>query len=153
MGKLSKLLALALCALVLLAGCGSKNQEIDINQVASELAKLPQDDELLLATEKVAEKFYGLPIDGVSGYQIYVSSSGATANEIALFQVEEGKMDQAKAAVDQRVADLTKNFESYVPEELYRIENRVVVEEGNYLLLAILEDSAKAEEQFLAAFK
>lgn len=153
MKRWSKWLALSLCALALLAGCGGQEKEIDINQVAQGLAQLPQDDELLLATEKVAEKFYGLPIEGVSAYQIYVSSSGATANEIALFQVEDGKMDGVKAAVDQRVADLTKNFESYVPAELFRIENRVVVEEGNYLLLAIVEDGAKAEEQFLAAFE
>ena len=75
------------------------------------------------------------------------SASGATAEEIAVITVKSASdVESVKAAVEMRVEDLAFNFENYVPAEMDKIENAVVATSGRYIILAVADDSAAAQE-------
>ena len=45
-----------------------------------------------------------------------------------------------------RINDLKIGFEDYNPDEMYKLENAVVKSSGNYVMMVICKDNAKAAE-------
>ena len=118
------------------------------------LATLTFDDEMILASESVVDNLYLLPETGVEDYVVYVSGSGATANEFAIFKVKDNDAATAvKTALATRVETLTTNFENYVPDELNRINNKLILQKGDYVLFAITNANADVQDIFSNALK
>jgi hypothetical protein len=141
------LLATAVC----LTCCGDK--DVDIGPLAQALAeKIQAEDELVGVTDTVIADLYG-EIGGVEAIAVYVSGSGATASELTLIKVRDAScLDDAKAAVEQRINGLRRNFENYVPSEVFRIDNALVLTRDRYLLFCISDDNADLETRFNNAF-
>jgi hypothetical protein len=139
-------------ALMLLIGC---SKSMDIHKTSETiLATLTFDDEMILASESVVDNLYLLPETGVEDYVVYVSGSGATANEFAIFKVKDNDAATAvKTALATRVETLTTNFENYVPDELNRINNKLILQKGDYVLFAITNANADVQDIFSNALK
>lgn len=132
-----------LCA-ALLCGCGAGSVEIDPEALAQELAeKVPFEDQLSLAPEAAAEKLYAI-VDAERAF-IY-TGSGATAEEIAVFEfADEAGAKAGLALARQRIERQTEDYASYIPEELFRLENAVLRQSGRYLAVCV-SAGAEAEE-------
>lgn len=147
MRKLIWIVAMA-AAVASLAGC-AKEEAKNVDSAAAAAAILEEvtfQDTLVEAEGEYAEHLYGLD-DTVAGYSIYVSGSGATAEEIAVIKMKDAKdLNMALTFFDKRIADLKFNFEDYVPGEMVKLENPVIVVEGDAAALVIADDYERAKQ-------
>ncbi len=148
-----RIASLALAALLLLAGCGSVPDTTAIvpaEAVEKILAEVAFRDTLVEAEKNVAGEWYTLD-ESVTDFAIYISGSGATAEEIAV--IKTGDIKTAEEAVRERVADLEFRFKDYIPAEMQKIQNPVIVAEGDVVVLILSDDSDAAQKAAEALFK
>lgn len=75
-----------------------------------------------------------------------ICSTGATAEEIAVFTACEGTVEQVVAACESRIEAQKVGFENYVPAELEKLEDAVIATEGNKVILIVCDDAQNAEK-------
>ena len=150
--KSVKIGALLVAALMLFAGC---SKSMDIGKTSETiLTTVTFDDELIKAESGVVSNLYTLPATGIEDYVIYVSGSGAPANEFAIFRVKDNDAANAvKTALATRVETLINNFENYVPDELNRINNKLILQKGDYILFAVTNSNNDVQDIFNNALK
>ena len=131
------------------AGRGGK---ADAGEIGKKLAEdLAFEDELTLADEDMAGMLYG--IDAAVQSSVYISS-GATAEEIAVFEFEtEEDCKEAVSLAEQRIEDQKEAFASYVPKEVKRLDGAVVKQYGRFLAVCVCDDGRKAEELLAELFQ
>lgn len=132
-----------LCFFLLLSACGTE-RKIDCNALAHDLyTQLDFDDELSEIEPDMAKKIYGIQ-DAVS--MIVYLSSGATAEEIAVFELPDHESAvHAQEQMEKRIASQKASFERYIPDEVERLNHAIVRCSGCYTVLCVSRD-AKATE-------
>ena len=123
-------------------------EEVVINakDIADALAALSYDDNIAEVDLDTAKMF--LNLDGIDIVESYVyESSGATAEEIVVLKcADAANASKAKDIFAQRIEEQTENFTDYVPEELPKLKDAVVVVNGEYAVLSVSKDASKAKE-------
>ena len=126
----------------------SQAAAVDVTKVADRLLnEIKYDDKLAEAEKESLDVIYpGLPKDKIKAMKIYVSSSGGTSEEIAAFEAnDEETAKEIETKLNERVETQKTSFKNYVPEELKRLENALVIRKGNYVYLSVSGDSDKAK--------
>ena len=121
---------------------------VDVTKIADRLLnEIKYDDKLAEAEKESLDVIYpGLPKDKIKAMKIYVSSSGGTSEEIAAFEAnDEDTAKEIEAKLNERVEAQKTSFKNYVPEELKRLENALVIRKGNYVYLSVSGDPDKAK--------
>jgi len=156
MKRFLSLLLIAVLALAMLTACdrGGSDKQPDVAALAESIVKeVITEETIALSDTTLARQYTALDPAAVSEYSVYVCSSGASAQEVALFKAADSKGAAAiKTAIEARLALQVSRFENYIPAEMSKIDNAVVAEKNGYVLLAVCEDPDRAEELFLAAF-
>ena len=150
MKKFARMLALtlSLAMILVLGGCG-KSEYVSFDDVYAELMeKIDFGDNMTDMSERALENFYFVyDADILEDYAIYMDESNATPNEIALFRLaKESDVTTMETIVNNRINDLIVGFEDYNKDELYKLENAVVKTKGEYVMMVICGDNAKAAE-------
>ncbi len=142
---MKKILVVFTIIAVILTGCGGKAKSNIVPAVAAQsiLNNVTFRDTLMEAKGDVAKQWYGID-DKVSDFAIYISGSGATAEEIAV--IKSSDVQAAKATIEQRVADLKLAFENYVPAEMTKLNDPVIVTHGDIAILVLADDTAQAQK-------
>lgn len=145
--------ALLLTFSLLCSGCSGQQaaSEIDLAAVAqSALSDAGYSEELVaLDDSTILRRYPTLDLQKVEGYEVYVSGSMATAEELALFKAKSsGDLQHIREAVERRIEDMQISFEDYRPEEMPKIEDAVIIEKGDYLLFAVVPESTAIRELF-----
>ncbi|MBQ9931704.1 MAG: DUF4358 domain-containing protein [Firmicutes bacterium] len=146
---LALILALGLCA------CGDSNvadsaeppfKEIkaDIEGLAAELLEgVAFEDELFRIDDEMISLYYEIP-EGGKG--VFYYGSGATAEEIAVFELADGNQaDEFLIAAQEHIADQILSYEDYIPKEVVRLEQAVVECHGKYVVVCVAADTKTAE--------
>lgn len=141
---MKKLLLIPMLTLLFFLTSCNQEKDIDIELLSADLLKNAGfTDELSPADAATAEKLY--EIDNAVNQYVYISS-GATAEEIAVFEFETAA--DAKAAIpaaQERLAEQKSSYESYMPAEVQKLENAVLKQYGRYLIVCVA-DGTKARE-------
>lgn len=142
--KKMKVLVALFAAMLVLSSCSSQSKTIDAEKLSEDLLNnVTFQDELTLADDNTAKKLYNVE-DFVNAY-VYISS-GATAEEIAVFEFKDE--DNAKQALDNantRISEQKDSFASYIPEEVKKLDNAVVKQTGCYLIVCVSDGSEAAD--------
>ena len=142
MKQLKVVFSLLLVAL-LLAGCGTKDtKNVDAAKAADDLkSALTFQDELSEATQELRDRTYGISADDVVSGKLYLSS-GATAEEIAVFEAkDDAAAERLLAAAKERVEAQKTAF------EMTKLNNAVVERNGKIVALCIADDSSAAQKK------
>ena len=141
--KKSGFIATLAAGMILLAGCGSTQKEID--------ADITYDDQL----DQINDEDISYSIDVPKGVDaIMYMGSGSTAEEVAVFTApDEETARTTEENVQSFLDDQSDSFEKYIPEETKRISNAVLEKKGKYVVLCVCGDSDKAKEIIEKAFK
>ena len=95
------------------------------------------------ADAATVEKLYG--VSNAKEAVVYISS-GATAEEIALFSFEtQEEAKQAEELAEARIREQRESFESYVPEEVKKLDNAVILQSGNEVAVCVADGKAAKE--------
>lgn len=124
------------------------NVKVDVINVADKLKnEIEYKDTLNELSPTMVQKLFGLAeTDYVKG-KVYVGSGGATAEEIACFEAKDSDgANNIKTALENRIESQKKAFENYQPQEMDKLNSPVLVTNGNYVMMCISDDNAKAKD-------
>ena len=138
-------LAASMAALLLTSCSGNTAKDVDIEALAQEIVQtVAFDDTLEEIDDSMIPMLYD--IDGYTDAVLY-KGSGATAEEIALFKM--GSVSDAETAYKEAEAHIQSQveaYESYMPDEVTRLEDAVVRQDGTYVSVVVSADSEAAEK-------
>lgn len=135
---------LATLLLLALFGCSEK-KELDIDKLSEELLSGGVFSETLEPVElDILGYIYDVSEDDYAEAAVYCSS-GATADELAIFKAKDA--DAAKRiaeAAQQRIEEQIRGFKNYVPAEVPKLEKAYQTTYGDYVLLCVSTDPETA---------
>lgn len=140
-----KITAFLVCGIlaISLAGC-SQVKNIDAPALAQALLENGvYSENLTEVSSKITAKRYNLAEGDAEEIYAYAGTN-AVVDEIAIFKTADADAVFEKAA--EHIASQTKTYESYRPSEVSKLENSVVTTVGDYVIVCVSEDSAKAKE-------
>ena len=103
--------------------------------------------------QDVFYNFYDIDAQKVADVSMYTSSSRATAEEVTVIRMKDAADIQlAQDAIAARIEDQKRSYESYMPDEMPKINNAAVYTHGSYAILVVADDTSGAEKTFEAQF-
>lgn len=119
-----------------------KNIEINIEDLASKIAEASAfEDKLEKVDSEMIMENYNFSSDEIEKLVSY-QGSGASSEEIVILQVKDkSKLDSVKENINTRLQERKEAFESYLPKEVGKIENNILIVKGNYVILCISNDN------------
>lgn len=119
-----------------------KNIEINIEDLASKIAETNAfEDKLEKVDSEMIMENYNFSSDEIEKLVSY-QGSGASSEEIVILQVKDkSKLDSVKEKINTRKQERKEAFESYLPKEVGKIENNILIVKGNYVILCISNDN------------
>ena len=143
--KSVKTVCLICAVFLLLSACGTKTPDIDAEAAADAIMHGVAFDEVpeSVSTD-VAKLLFDLEDADIKNAYIY-ESSGATADELAVFEAADGTAaEKIKAALNKRIETQKKGFENYLPKEMPKLQTPVIEQSGNVLVLCVCADNNAA---------
>ena len=152
-------LILALSAGLCCASCGSAEKADDVPaaqtaavqpQTASEWLDLVAEnvpfDDTMAVSDNAAGVYGILDEDGYTGDCALFISTMATPEEIAVFRADEAlSTDDLTALALARLARQKESYADYAPAEVPKLESAVVRTCGDFVIVCVCADNAKAE--------
>lgn len=164
------IMALAGAMLVMASGCSKEEPEktqvnINVNEEVKEeeavveeekiidakaladslLGNITYKDELSEMKLDTAAMFYdfgGIEIDEAYIYE----SSGATAEEIVVLKCKDSdSANKAKEIFKKRIDEQIESYTDYVPEEVPKLKDAVIITSKEFAVLCVSDDSGKAK--------
>lgn len=143
----------ALCA------CGNdeksnSNIQPDVTKIKDDIVATIEFPDMVDANSDNIDLMYSLDADIFDSISVIYAGSGGYADEVTVIKLKsKDDIENVKKVLEGRVADRLIAFEGYAPLETAKLEKAVVKTNGNYVFLAICDDSKKAEKIFDDAFK
>lgn len=150
-----KVLIIVLLIIILIVTIGvifffnskSRNIQINIDELADKIAKSGAfEDELIKTDAQMVIKDYSFTNNEIKELVSY-QGSGATSEEIVVLQVnDKNNLNSVKEKINTRIDERKEAFASYLPKEVFKIENNILKIQGNYVILCISNDAKKVSD-------
>lgn len=144
-----KILGIAAALLVLLTGCsgGEAVKDVDVQNIADDLiGTIAFQDQMSELSQDTAIGIFGIAADDVVKAAVY-ESTGATAEEVAAFESkDEQTAERVKEKAEERIDTQRAGFQDYVPAELEKLKDPVLVQKGKYVILCVSNDNETAKK-------
>lgn len=139
---LAVILIIIIVAVILFLQKNKENIQINIEGLAEEITKSNAfEDQLEKIDSEMTMQDYNFSTDEVAQLVSY-QGSGASSEEIVILQVKEkSNINSVKDKINTRLAERKEAFESYLPEEVGKIDNSILRVEGNYIILCVAKDA------------
>lgn len=122
-----------------------KDITIDINKISEDIMKnIKFEDELNKMDSDTVSKLYD--INNATSQLVYMSS-GATAEEIAIFEFK--NKEECKIALEnanKRIEERKQSFKDYMPKEMKKLEDAIIKNTQKYLIVCVTNDQDTVEE-------
>lgn len=155
----AKIFAASISAMLMLTGCGGNGEAVEANATVNEVAEATANGitnavmaeiEIPSAMEKTAENlgaYYDIDIATVAEMSVFICGSGAYPDELAVFKFNDEAAAKAGAeAVQSRLDSQIAIYKDYTPAEMYKLDEAVIITEGNWVAFAACADNARAKE-------
>lgn len=107
---------------------------------------LPFDDQMTSVPENAAPLYGILDEDGYTGDCALYISTMATPEEVAVFRADSAlSTDDLTALALARLARQKESYADYAPAEMPKLESAVVKTCGDFVIVCVCADNAKAE--------
>ena len=104
------------------------------------------EDDLSIIDENNIIKKYNFNKENFKNIISYVGT-GATVEEILIIEVsDKNKINEFKKIIETKIEELKINFQSYLPKEVFKLENCNLITKDNYIILCISNNDEKANE-------
>lgn len=102
---------------------------------------------IALTNDNIGPRYYGIDLEAIEEYEVLVCSSGALADEVAVFKMKDREdVEDMLDVVRDRKQDLYDRFVDYVPEEVNKINNAVIGSNGNYVYFVVSSNNSAAKK-------
>ncbi len=145
---------LAIATITLVAtGCQSKAKEPEVADVMASISSVVEIPEEVEISKDVLYSYVDITDDQVEGIASIKSANGVNADEVIVVKAAKGKASELEAILKGRVDIIKELFEQYNPEDKDKIDNAIVVKNGDYLLMAVCDGADKVKDTFEKSFK
>lgn len=106
--------------------------------------------EIESAVEKTVsdiEAFYDVDTSAIEDMSVFICGSGAYPDELAVFKFKDP--DSAKTgaeAVRKRLENQIALYTDYTPDEVYKLEDAVMITKDTWVILTVCSDNSRASE-------
>lgn len=144
---LSAIIAVLTFVLVLTA-CGAQAKTPATQEVADAIKESATFDELLeLTDDNIGKRYYGIDLEDIEEYTVYVCSNAAIGDEIAVFKMKEAdEVEDMLEVVRLRKQDREEALVDYAPTEADKVRNSVISSKGNYVYFIVSSDKNAAKD-------
>lgn len=133
------IIIIILIGAVVIFSTKEKNVTIDINKLSDDIMQnIKFEDEMNKVDKKTTEKLY--TINNAINQVVYMSS-GATAEEIAIFEFE--NKEECKGAMEnanKRIEEQKESFKDYMPKEMKKLEESIISTKDKYLMIFVTDN-------------
>lgn len=113
------------------------------------LAEIPINSAIEKGIDELEFYFTELDVTGLTNASYYMCASGAYPDEVAVFVFDTAEnANNAKSAVQTRLDKQISVYESYTPEEMYKLEDAILDVRQNVIFYAVTENNSRAQEIF-----
>ncbi|MFU0831955.1 MAG: DUF4358 domain-containing protein [Oscillospiraceae bacterium] len=146
---MKKILSIAAALLIVLTGCASSGniKDVDVQKIADELINtITFQDEMSELNQDTAIGIFGIETDDVVKAAVY-ESTGATAEEVAAFECkDEQAAGRIKKKAEDRIETQRTGFQDYMPAEMEKLKDPVLIQQGKYVILCVSDDNETAKQ-------
>ena len=137
----------AIVGVIVLVNNRNSNIQIDIEELSTQIIESGSfSDELAKVDSQMVMNDYSFTSDEIKEIVSY-QGSGATSEELVILEVNDKSfLSSVKNKVNTRLDERKEAFESYLPAEVFKIDNSLLEVKGNYLIMCISNDSNKVNE-------
>ena len=97
-------------------------------------------DELIKVSDSLVISAYMPNPENVYSASLFLGG-GATAEEVAVFELKSGKYaKELEALAKKRIERKKKDFENYIPAEVAKLESPVIVRKSNLVAVCVADD-------------
>lgn len=124
-----------------------KNVNIDMQKLAEELnnEKIFEDNLSQIDRDTIIKR-YNFNSEKIKNINSYVGT-GATAEEILIIELVDKKdRNETEKIIETKLEERKADFQTYLPEEVFKLENYNLESKGNYIILCVSNDYDKAKE-------
>lgn len=148
-------LILALCMVLSLAACGSKQpKEVNVDLDALYESFAPQLPDMFCPDENTLLDFVGIDVEECAKYKVAICAEGLRADEVWLIQAkDEAALQNLKELAETRIVAKLDETETYAPDQYLIVQKAELLQNGLYLALLISPDVDTLKAGFEAAFK
>ena len=127
-----------------------KEYTFDAGSVTTEvLAEIPINSAIEKGIADLEFYFTDLDTSKLTDASYYMCASGAYPDEIGVFVFDTAESAAAaETAVKARLDKQVSVYESYTPEEMYKLEDAVLEVRQNVIVYAVTENNSRAQEIF-----
>ncbi|MCM1299533.1 MAG: DUF4358 domain-containing protein [Firmicutes bacterium] len=152
--NIKKLLAAALLPAILIvsAACsGGSGEEKTADIAPSEVVKavldeVPIDSGVEKGKSEAGSYYSGLDTDTVEDAAFALCGSAARPDELAVIKCKSAEdAEAAKEALQLRLDSQKELYETYTPDEMYKLEGAIIYSKGKYAIFIALSDNDKAK--------
>ena len=124
-----------------------ENIQINIEELATQISQSGSfEDSIAKVDNEIVMESYGFSNEEINEIVSY-QGSGATSEELVILQAtDKSQLNSIKDKISNRLTERKEAFESYLPEEVFKIDDHLLDIKGNYVILCISNDSSKVEE-------
>lgn len=139
---LAVILIIVMVAVILFLQRNKENIQINIEGLAEEISKSNTfEDQLEKIDSEMSMQDYNFSANEIEQLVSY-QGSGASSEEIVILQVKDKNyINSVKEKINTRLSERREAFESYLPEEVAKIDNSILRVEGNYIILCVAKDA------------
>ncbi len=141
---ISLIIILIIIGIIIFLNMKNENIQINIEELSEEIFKSESfEDELIKVDSEMVMNNYGFTNEEIKQLISY-QGSGATSEEILVLEAnDKSKLNNIKEKINVRLTERKEVFESYLPKEVYKIDNNILSIKGNYVILCISNDTNK----------
>ena len=130
-----------------LAACGGTNDDVKCLDIVNSCKNVVEDGTFDTSSgygedlyDGNFDTLYGVQFDMIDDGAISYTSEGGVADEISIIHLKKSEdVSLAKTKMQDRITERTNTFSQYKPEESYKLENAIVMAQGNYVALIVSE--------------
>lgn len=124
-----------------------ENVQIDMQKMSEELitSQIFEDDLSQVDKDTIIKK-YNFKSEKIKDVTSYVGT-GATAEEILILEMlDKNDIEETEKIIKTKIEERKEDFQNYLPEEVFKLENYNLENKGNYIILCISNDYNKAKD-------
>lgn len=137
----------SLLVLVLLSGCGAHAGKTTMDcaaQAEQIVTALAMNEKMEAVQDRVIQGLFFFEEDALQDQALYIAND-KSANIVGVFKTD--KMDSVKDCIQTYLTTLKAQMQNYYPDEVFKIDNAVVMNNDSEIVLIIADNLEKAKEE------
>jgi len=145
---------IALCLLLSMAACGSKEQDVSLDVAALYEDYQQHLPEMFFPDEATLLNFLGIHAEDCVQYKVAICAEGLRADEVWLIEAkDDAALETLTNLANARIQSKLDETETYAPDQYLIVQQAVVLTQGRYLALFISPDVETLKASFEANFQ